>query len=133
MTMPDWTPSFTLNELYEISDAVMPVLRCYLEDGDPEQHEQRYRSVSTLLEIVRKLNISFGISSGMRRGNELPEWFPQLELERYKIWSENAPTMAFLRPRMRPLNLASIYSGRHMPPVNRQSKTVTDTCSSKLC
>ncbi len=79
MTMPDWTPSFTLNELYEISDAVMPVLRCYLEDGDPEQHEQRYRSVSTLLEIVRKLNISFGKSSGMRRGNELPEWFPQLE------------------------------------------------------
>jgi hypothetical protein len=79
MAMPDWTPSFTLNELYEISDAVMPVLRCYLEDGDPEQHEHQYGSVSTLLEIVRKLNISFAKSSGVRRGNELPDWFPQLE------------------------------------------------------
>jgi len=79
MAMPDWTPSFTLNELYEISDAVMPVLRCYLEDGDPEQHEYQYGSVSTLLEIVRKLNISFAKSSGVRRGNELPDWFPQLE------------------------------------------------------
>jgi hypothetical protein len=77
--MPDWAPSFTLNELYEISDAVMPVLRCYLEDGDPEQHEHQYGSVSTLLEIVRKLNISFAKSSGVRRGNELPDWFPQLE------------------------------------------------------
>ncbi len=31
MAMPDWAPSFTLNELFEISDAVMPVLRGYLE------------------------------------------------------------------------------------------------------
>jgi len=77
--MPDWAPSFTLNELYEISDAVMPVLRGYLEDGDPEQHELRYGSVSTLLEIVRKLNLSFAKSSGVSRGNELPDWFPDLE------------------------------------------------------
>ena len=79
MAMPDWAPSFTLNELYEISDAVMPVLRGYLEHGDPEQHELRYGSISTLLEIVRKLNLSFTKSSGVSRGNELPVWFPQLE------------------------------------------------------
>ncbi len=81
MAMPDWTPSFSLNELYEISDAVMPVLRRYLEDGDPEQHELRYGSVSTLLEIIRKLNVSFAKSSGVSRGNELPDWFPELELQ----------------------------------------------------
>lgn len=79
MAMPDWTPSFTLNELYEISDAVMCVLRRYLEDGDPEQHELRHGSVSTLLEIVRKVNISFAKTSGLSRGSELPDWFPELE------------------------------------------------------
>jgi len=79
MAMPNWAPTYTLNELYEISDAVMPVLRCYLEDGDPEQHEHQYGGVSTLLEIVRKLNISFAKSSGVRRSNELPDWFPELE------------------------------------------------------
>jgi hypothetical protein len=79
MAIPDETPSFTLIELYEINDAVMPVLRCYLEDGDPEQHEQQYRSVSTLLEIVRKLNLRFAKSSGVRRENGLPDWFPDLE------------------------------------------------------
>ena len=79
MAMPDWAPSFTLNELYEISDAVMPVLRDYLEDGDPEQHELRYGSVSTLQEIVRKLNLSFSKHIGVTPGNELPPWFPELE------------------------------------------------------
>ncbi len=79
MAVLDWAPSFTLNELYEISDAVMPVLRGYLEDGDPEQHELRYGSVSTLLEIVRKLNISIAKNSGASRENELPGWFPELE------------------------------------------------------
>ena len=79
MAIPNWAPSFTLNELYEISDAVMPVLRSYLEDGDPEQHELQYGSVTTLLEIVRKLNISFAKNSGVSQGNELPDWFPELE------------------------------------------------------
>lgn len=27
MATPFWTPSFTLSELYEISDAVLPLLR----------------------------------------------------------------------------------------------------------
>lgn len=79
MAILDWAPSFTLNELYEISDAVMPVLRGYLEDGDPEQHELQYGSVTTLLEIVRKVNISFAKTSGLSLGNELPDWFPELE------------------------------------------------------
>jgi len=55
------------------------VLRGYLEDGDPEQRELRYGSASTLLEIVRKLNLSFAKKSGVSRGNELPDWFKQLE------------------------------------------------------
>jgi hypothetical protein len=93
MTMPDWTPSFTLNELYEISDAVMPVLRCYLEDGDPEQHEHQYGTVSTLLEIVRKLNISFAKHSGVSRVNELPDWFPELE-QQVRHFRERALEMA---------------------------------------
>ena len=91
--MPDWAPSFTLNELYEIIDAVMPVLRGYLEHGDPEQHELRYGSVSTLLEIVRKLNLSFAISSGVSRGNELPDWFPELE-QQVRQFRERALEMA---------------------------------------
>ena len=91
--MPDWAPSFTLNELYEISDAVMPVLRDYLEDGDPEQHELRYGSVSTLLEIVRKLNLSFSKHSGVTPGNELPPWFPDLEQQVHQF-RERALEMA---------------------------------------
>ena len=79
MAKPDWAPTFTLNELYEISDAVMPVLRGYLEHGDPEQHELQYGSASTLLEVVRKLNLSFAKMSGVSPGNELPAWFPDLE------------------------------------------------------
>jgi len=93
MAMPDWAPSFTLNELYEISDAVMPVLRGYLEHGDPEQHELRYGSASTLLEIVRKLNLSFAKSSGVSRGNELPDWFPDLE-QQVRQFRESALEMA---------------------------------------
>ncbi len=93
MAMPNWAPTYTLNELYEISDAVMPVLRCYLEDGDPEQHEHQYGGVSTLLEIVRKLNISFAKSSGVRRSNELPDWFPELEQQVFQF-RERAMEMA---------------------------------------
>lgn len=93
MAVLDWAPSFTLNELYEISDAVMPVLRGYLEDGDPEQHELRYGSVSTLLEIVRKLNFSFAKNSGASRGNELPDWFPELE-RHVRQFQERAIEMA---------------------------------------
>jgi hypothetical protein len=79
MAIQDWAPSFTLNELYEISDAVMPALRGYLESGDPEQHEVRFGSVSTLLEVVMKLHTAFGKHSGARPGHELPDWFPELE------------------------------------------------------
>ena len=91
--MPDWAPSFTLNELYEISDAVMPVLRSYLEHGDPGQHELRYGSVSTLLEIVRKLNLSFAKHSGVTPGIELPDWFPELE-QQVRQFRERALQMA---------------------------------------
>ena len=91
--MPDWAPSFTLNELYEISDAVMPVLRDYLEHGDPEQHELRYGSISTLLEIIRKLNLSFTKHSGVTPGNELPAWFPELE-QQVRQFRERALEMA---------------------------------------
>ena len=93
MAIPDWAPSFTLNELYEISDAVMPALRGYLENGDPEQHELRYGSVSTLLEIVRKLNLSFAKHSGVTPGNELPSWFPELE-QQVRQFRERALEMA---------------------------------------
>ena len=93
MAIPDWVPSFTLNELYEISDAVMPVLRGYLEHGDPEQHELRYGSISTLLEIIRKLNLSFTKHSGVTPGNELPAWFPELE-QQVRQFRERALEMA---------------------------------------
>jgi len=93
MAMPNWAPTFTLNELYEISDAVMPVLRCYLEDGDPEQHEHQYGGVSTLLEIVRKLNVTFAIRSGAKPGSELPDWFPELE-QQVRRFQERASVMA---------------------------------------
>jgi hypothetical protein len=93
MAYTDWAPVFTLNELYEISDAVMPVLRGYLENGDPEQHELRYGTVSSMLAILRKLQVTFAIRSGAKPGSGLPDWFPELE-QQVRQFRERAMEMA---------------------------------------
>ena len=93
MAYTDWAPVFTLNELYEINDAVIPLLQSYLENGDPEQHELRYGTVSSLLEIVRKLQATFAIRGGAKPGSGLPDWFPELE-QQVLQFRERASEMA---------------------------------------
>ena len=49
---------FTKEELYEINDAVVPLLRRYLETGDPEGHERQHGTVTNLLGITKKVAVA---------------------------------------------------------------------------
>jgi hypothetical protein len=64
---------FTKEELYEINDAVVPLLRRYLETGDPEGHERQHGTMTNLLGITKKVAIAVFGEGG------LPAWLVELE------------------------------------------------------
>lgn len=54
---------FTQNELIEISDAISATLDRYLADGDPENHEKKYGTLTLLHKAQAKiLPAAFGFS-----------------------------------------------------------------------
>lgn len=75
--------TFTDSELYELGDAVSPVLLQMLAKKDPKNNEAKYGSASNLVSIMRKI-------AEARSPNDIPDWLPNLESEVAALRTEKA-------------------------------------------